>query len=320
MRLSERDRRILFYAQFYQDDNIDGLKALAHSQTHSIRYCLNQARVRGLAEQRRFINFCRLGFTPYALYFSLSGQSATEVAAILATLMESPSVSWVGELGGDYQFGLCYNARCSSDVLKFIDEISLRHGQVFSDKALAARLQLKFFGNKYLYPTASERWELGYQVSADTEQIDELDHRILQAFGNSHPRSQRALAQTLAVPASTIDYRTKKLKERGLLLETYLQFNPQLLGMQSFLLLVAVKGSTPDSRALFFEFCKRHPNIVLLIHALGNWDFELAVDVASARDIITITQQVREQLGTAIDFLKVLPLFRYAKVSEYPFE
>ena len=90
--------------------------------------------------------------------------------------------------------------------------------------------------------------------------------------------------------------------------------------MQSFLLLIALRGSTPESREKFYDFCQQHPNIVIMIHALGRWDFELAVDVANARDIIAITQQVREVLASAVDFVRILPLFRYAKVSEYPFD
>ena len=320
MRLSDRDKRILFFAQFHQDETLESLRKPSGAQIHSIRYCLGQMREKGLIEQRRFIDFCKLGYTPYALYFSLSGQSGAEVRDILSTLCNSSSVSWVGELGGDYQFGLCFNAKSSLDVLAFIDGITQAHGQIFSAKALATRLELKFFGNKYLLPAEKQRWELGYQISKDPQEVDELDSQILQVFGNESSCSHRGIAQTLGIPASTVDFRVKRLKERGILGGSYLQVNAQMLGMQSFLLLVAVKGNTKEIREAFFEFCKMHPNIVVLIHALGPWDFELAVDVNSARDIVAITQQVREQLGTSVDFVKTLPLFRYAKVSEYPFK
>ena len=331
MRLTEKERQILFSAQLQANAPVPVIRKASGYREHSIRYCLQQSLETRVIEMRCFVDLCRLGYTMYTVYFSLAPDTVASREEFLSALIESPRVTWLGELGGDFQYGVTVCVRNLGEVARFLDELSERFGQIFLEKSIAARLLLSYFGNKYFAPKALDaarrktdrkpktvRDSFSYRVTESVVPIDELDHKILSALTAATYRSRRELARQLAVPLSTLEYRIKRLEEQQVIVGFYYQVDPQQIGVQSFLLLAAVKGIDRGLQERFWQFCTNHPNIVLAIHCLGNWDFEMAVDVEDARDIIRVTEEVRVALGGALHSLKTLPQFAYRKVCEYP--
>ena len=320
MKLSPRDRSVLHHAQLQADQPVSVLRQSMPFQEHSIRYALQQARRNEVIRSRCFMDLCRLGYSQFEIFFSLSGSLGENGPEFIEALRASDRVSFFGELGGDYQYGVNICAKNLREVSDFFDQLSERYGEIFLEKAIAARMALFFFGNKYLANEPRKVEFLHYRVRKETVEIDEIDQSILYALSNTDFPSRRQLARELEMPLSTLEYRIKRLEERKVIVGYYNHFDPSKIGMQSYLLLVCVKGISRALKDSFFEFCKSHPNIVVLIHCLGNWDFEIVVDVADSNGIIAVTHQVREELGVALHFVKVLPFFSYLKVAEYPFQ
>jgi DNA-binding Lrp family transcriptional regulator len=134
------------------------------------------------------------------------------------------------------------------------------------------------------------------------------------------PLVRRVLAQNLGIPLSTLEHRLKKLEHAGVIVGYYYLIDPTKIGVQSFLFLVGVKGMNAKLREELSAFAAGHPNVVVFINTIGSWDFELAVEVETARQSVQISDALHERFGSAIRFLKVLPSFGYPKVVEYPFE
>jgi DNA-binding Lrp family transcriptional regulator len=178
---------------------------------------------------------------------------------------------------------------------------------------------LHFFGNKYLCPHTKPQRVLSYAATQERERIDLTDHRMLCALMNVPGDTWRETARKLGMPFSTFEYRIRRLKEKGLIVGSYYQIVPEALGLQSFLLLLCVKGLDGETKQAFLKYCRAHPDIVLLIESVGSWDFELAVDVANTRHTIEIVQGLHERFSAHIVSCKILPSFSYTKVREYPF-
>jgi DNA-binding Lrp family transcriptional regulator len=320
MKLSTRERDILCAAQLRPDATMAELRNLTGYREHSIRYVLQKASEQGITERRCFMNLFRLGFTQYEIYFSLASEKKDTRAKVLAALAQSDMVSWAGELGGDYHYGLNVCARHISELSNFLDGLSQQLNLVYLDKAVAARLSLSFFGNKYLSKKIPTGAVLAYQANAGTVAIDEVDHRILSALAKHLPNSRRELSRLLALPFSTLEYRLRKLSEADIIKGFYYNLKPEALGAQTFLLLVTSKGFNQKLKTKFHEFCKNHPQISILIESIGSWDFEIAAEVENPRHALGLTQELHDAFSANIHSVKVLPCFGYTKVCEYPFD
>lgn len=89
--------------------------------------------------------------------------------------------------------------------------------------------------------------------------------------------------------------------------------------MQMFEVLIYAKSITKNLRNEIFNFSKAHPNIAYFLHCIGEWDFELGVEVEKAEEINGVVKKLYERFGKDLATVKILPLFRSLKLSWYPF-
>ena len=150
-------------------------------------------------------------------------------------------------------------------------------------------------------------------------EIDHIDHLILSALTADGTMSGHQLARLLGLPQSTVDYRLKKLKSAGIIVGSYYAVKGERLGITSYLCLVSTKGISAAFREKALAFCAQHPEIVLMIESVGSWDFEFSIDAFSAEDAMKTSEQLLDHFGRDIHWLKMIPLFSYPKVLEYPF-
>lgn len=319
IRLTDKEREIFRAAQMVPRLSVAELRARSGYRDHSIRYHIQ----RGLEEQvlvpRCFVNLHLLGYLQLEVFFSLAPDRAEGHVQLLEALRASDRVSWLGEVGGEFHYGANVCARSMAEAVSFFDALSAKFGHLVLDRQIAVRVSLDYFGNKYLAPDVESGKELSYEVTEERRTIDEVDHRILSALMKYSPLVRRPLAQHLGLPLSTLEHRIKRLEQAGIIGGYYYLIDPNKIGMQSFLFLVGVKGATPELKKRLGEFARLHPNVVVFLQTIGNWDFELAIDVEDARESIRISEQLHERFGSSLRFVKVLPSFGYPKVLEYPF-
>lgn len=319
MKLTSAQAKIIVAAQLNADTPIAKLRSRAGAQEHTIRYTLDRARSRGVIERRYFINLFKLGYLQHEVFFSLSSGQPGVREALLSQLKASDNVSWIGRLGGDYQFGINICSRDVRHAVTFFDSLSAKYGRTIIEKNLSLRVGLTYFGNRYLAPTVQPASPLRYQSDTELVAIDQTDHKLLAALTSHGDASGHELARKLGIPQSTVDYRLKRLKSSGVIVGSYYVFRGERIGILSFLCLIATRGIGGAFRDKALEFCATHPEIVVCIESIGSWDFEFVIDAHSAEDAMRTSEQILDYFGRDINWLKVIPLFGYPKVHEYPF-
>jgi DNA-binding Lrp family transcriptional regulator len=318
MALSGQQKDIFRTAELNGNLSIAELARLSSQRTHSVQYHISMAIERGWLKKHAFLNLSLLGYQQYEIYFSLAPEQKNTRDDLLRYLTNSSRISWLGELGGDFQYGMNICVASIEELLQFLNELSGTFGAIISDKYMAVRLSLHYFGNKYLSSKNGLCKELSYQNSSKTVLTDETDHKILQYLSCHAGDSRRVMAQKLSLPQSTLDYRIRKMEKDGIIQGYYYLFAERLTGTESFLLLLSGRGFDEQVKSKLYQYAKKHPNITVLINCLGSWDHELVVEVENRCEIILVTEEIRDSFGTQLSSIRILPLFRYAKVVEYP--
>jgi DNA-binding Lrp family transcriptional regulator len=295
------------------------LRKLTGYRDHTIRYFLQKAIDNRVISRRCFVNLNTLGYSQFQVYFSLASRRKEARLGVIEALSLSDKVSWLGELGGEFQYGVSICVKSIYEVWEFLDELSESFGAIFTEKTVAVRISLSYFGHKYLSSVRRPVKSMSYAVREKSVECDQLDCDILKGLTQMHYNSGRELARQLKLPQATLDYRVKGLKKKGVVVGAYYQVQAAMIGMQSFLVLLCANSISREFREAFLDFCQRHKNITLLIHFIGSWDFELVVVVSESREVTEITQEIYDRFGASINWMKSLPLFADIKVSEYPF-
>lgn len=320
MKLSSTQAKVVALTQLDADLPIAHIRSKLGIRDHTIRYALDRARNQGLITQRYFINLFRIGCLQHEVFFSLSSEKKNSREQLLKKLILSDRVSWIGRLGGEFHYGINICSFQVTEMLQLFDQLSDEYGCIFLEKNLSLRIGLTYFGNRYLAPSIKAQAPLSYRITSERVSIDYVDHQILTAITNRGSDSIHSLARALGLPQSTVDYRFKKLKHSGIIVGSYYNFQPHKAGYLSFLFLISTRGISSTFREKALKFCEAHPEVVLLIESIGSWDFEFAVDVKESEDAMKFSEHLLDSFGSDLHWIKMIPLFSYPKVHEYPFK
>ena len=150
MKLSDQERRVLAAVELNARKSMRELRRETGFRDHTIRYHLDRLQQRKVVEFKPFINIYPLGYQDYAFYFSLAAEKEVIKEKLIQDLKGSARVSWLGTMGGDYQYGVAVCAKHQQEALQFLYDLSARYPGAVFQKALSLRVSLTLFPRKYL--------------------------------------------------------------------------------------------------------------------------------------------------------------------------
>lgn len=319
MKLSEVDLEIVG-ASFLRADA--PASELAHATGHSSsrvrrareRLCEDQ-----LLQSYHFIDVYQLGFQHFGLFFRLSpGERGATRAEVRAALVASPHVSWVVEVGGEFDFGVSVFARSAAEAAAFIENSPVLSSSSISNRLVAVRNRLVHFTPKFLSRCGASQRPLEWGGVVSQHSVDDLDHAILAELSLHGNRTEELLAAALQIQRTTLRYRLSGLRQREILRGRVHILDYARLGIGSFYMLLSIRAMNEHRTAQFVEFCRQHPNILFLVECLGSWNAELGVNVHSNAEVVGLTEELKSFLGGALQEIRCLTVFSYPKVANYP--
>lgn len=315
MKLSDKEAAVVASIELRADAPMTTLRKESGLREHTIRYALRSLIERKVITPIPFINLHRLGLTVYSIFFTVGGEKRGAHESLIRSLIATPQVLWVGEFGGEYQYGVGVAAKRLSDLTLFLDALSKKHGAIFHDKAISLQISSTIYPRRYLCSRKMSAKPI--TVTFDKEEpvwIDEVDQKILSALTTHGTLSHRQMALQIQVPLSTFELRVKKLKQQGVIAGEIYSVDAAKFDMESFKLLVYTKGLDSLLTQRLDEYCRLHPNVTTLIDCLGSWGYEINVEVRRPEELSRIVQQIYEYFGNSIHTIKTLTKFSYPKV------
>jgi DNA-binding Lrp family transcriptional regulator len=320
-KLGELERNILVAANLRASEPARVIAKILKVQERTVRYYLHRMEQRGIIRRVPFINVYPLGLRYFNIYFSFSATERSKRLQIVNELKHSSKVSWVGELGGEFNIGFALILKTPEECLDFIEELSSRVGQIFLQKEIVSHRSLTVFPHRYLAPNVKAMNALGYGAGSEkTTQvaIDPLDNTLLKLLSVRGSMPIRTIAQTLGVPHSTIALRIKRLTELKVLAGEWFTVDVNQLGYQTLKLLVEARETSLKFKQELYGYVEQRPEFVYLIECFGKWDFEIGFDVPTDGSISLTIDDLTERFGSTIASIKIVPMFKVLKWSLYP--
>ena len=313
MRLSDVERRILAAAELRADATIEELSERTNLGVNSIRYALKKLEGRGMIRRVPFVDLYPLGYTDFVTFFSLATKHhSQEREQFLQTLIASPLVTWIGELGGQYQYGAAIFAKNVAQFVSFLEQISTQFDGIVIKKTVRLTKRFTRYNRTYLDPSIPKDSFI-FGVSDKTATLDATDDKILGIMTDCPEYSASHQAKQLGLPLSTFQHRVRQLKHRGILLGQIYAIDIGYLGVSFYNLQVAMSGLSRDQEQNLHAWADKHPNVVHLIECVGEWDFEIGLEVEVPEGITGIISELYNLFGQAIVRVDTIPIFRNRK-------
>lgn len=317
--LTEAQRRLLGVLELRGGSSLRAVSREAGLAEHTVRYQVRHLQQRGLLERPRpFVDMPLLGFNVFGIYFSLAPEDQVRKEELLRRLVASPWVLWVIEIGGDYQYGVGLCARETIEVVRFFNRISTRVGNIFFEKSFSMRLSYADLGRGYLGANLNRGPPLRYQAGVDRVVVENRDLQLLSELSSGKHSSSLSASRALKMPNTTFERRRKRLEQERAILGYVYRVQAVELGMQLFKILIYVKGINPKLSNELFQFASKQPEVVYFVECVGEWDYEIGVEVVRASDVTHVTENLCAQFSGQLKTTKALPVFRYLKWRSFP--
>src|SRR3989344_1612162 len=264
MKLSEREARILAAVELNADQSLSELQQRTGYRSHVIRYVLQKLEREKVIKTLPFVDMYPLGYQDFGLYFSLAALDSASKRELLQALIDSPFVTFLIELGGDYQYCAGIYVHHITEFVAILDSVVAHSPNLIFDKSITMRVSMTRFNRGYL-DSSAKRQTMSFGESKERVQIDEIDERILVALNESGQLSHRALAESVDIPLSTFQYRLQVLKRKNVFRGLINAIQPETIGRQAFQLLVHTRGLRPSLHDELLAFLKRRPESVYLV-------------------------------------------------------
>ncbi len=287
-------------------------------QVHNVRYALKNMESSGLIQKAVLVNVKGLGLAMHNIFFSLAAEQQKKRQQILNAIQNAQEITWLGEFGGDFQYGLGLAVSSFEDVRSFLEKLSEKFGRVFFEKQVCYQYNSLRYSRKYLDTKVPKTKGLPYYTHVKTFDYDQLDIKILTAMQDHGALSDRALAQQVGVPLSTLKLRIAKLEKAGVISGYVYVVDYNRLGVEQFKLLVYSRGYSSAFRDRLTTWSQLHPNVIGFIECFGAWDYEINLEVENHEQVITITQELYESFGEELSLIKTLTRFRNLKLTSLP--
>lgn len=317
MKLNSHDRLVLGSLFLNCDRNIQDVCQETGLRDHTVRRVLNRLFERNVISKCYLINVYRIGFIQYGAFLTVGGTKSLQYESLLRFIEKFPAVSFLVEFSGRFSLGLSVCDRSLVEIRGLLDELSLKFGNIFHDRALAVRVGLTHFSAKYLHSRVDLKGNLFWGAGDSIEEYDDLDHQILVSLSRQPNINLSARATSLRIPISTLHYRIESLKQRGILVGSILIINTEAVGLISATLLVYTRGLHAPIRSQLHEYCQNHPNVYFLVENLGDWDYEIGVHASGMNEIGQMVRALYERFSDSIRAIDTLTSLSVKKVQNY---
>ncbi|MCB0337675.1 MAG: winged helix-turn-helix transcriptional regulator, partial [Bdellovibrionales bacterium] len=149
-------------------------------------------------------------------------------------------------------------------------------------------------------------------------QLQPEDEALLEALSNTDAVTIQQLSAATGIPGATVDRRKRALEEQGVIRSYVYWIDSSMLGRQMYVFRISTRGFPVGLRDKLFQFAANESLVVYALRTIGQWDFELGVEVSTAQQVSHMTQRIHDVFQTDVVSVQPIPVVRYHKVVGYP--
>lgn len=317
-RLSENERIFLASSLLNADASDNEISQISGLSQRATRHVRESLLTRGLITPIYHIDLFALGYLDFTAFCNRGAESSAGQRRLEQTIMKHPGVMGFNRMGGGYRYMLWFWAKQVHEAEELFTVLRPTEAGAHFEKTVRLAIDWSIFTPQHLFPSVRKRAAIHMTSKTDVITLDDTDDKILKALSRNPDASLPMVARALAMPASTLQYRIEKLKERRIIRGKIYRLATDKIGVQSYRVLIVDRGMNESQKNLFRKAVHQSPNVLAALSCTGNWDYELRFETENSRELDTFCQSLYDTFGGAIDSIKILQQFEILKRLGYP--
>ncbi len=311
MELNAKDKKILAEIDINARATFQEIGKKTRLSKETAIYRIKNLEKRGILKRYiTLVNFSKLGYTGFGVYSRFQNVNEELKQEMIDYLKKIPELYWIALIGGKFDMIYGIVAKNVFEFNKIYYKILTKYGDYLVDNRIAIRTELRQNKRNYLLGTKNDISNPPFfGKDPEIEELDELDSSILSLLSMRARMSALDIANLLKKPASTITLRIRQMEKRGIIQGYSAYIKSQNYGMQSYRLLLHLQNMDEGARGRIFSYVNLNPNMILAIETVGEWNFEITLEVENQEELQKQISDIRTHFKEIIKNVEFIIMF-----------
>lgn len=322
MKLDNTDKKLLFLldqdARARLTELAGKLRLSREAVNYRIRKMEKNGTLRGFVTK---LNPRKLGLINFEVFLKLNNLNATSHSKLIEELRKYGFITWMASLGGGFDLMIEITAPSPAEFDVAFSTLLDKYSKNISNYHISTRVFQYTYEKKYLWSEKITH-NAGHPARYSQEtsiRLDALDKKILSAIATDARLPIIDLSRKIKEAPSTVSFRLRQLEQKGII-EGYMTFSrARDFGYNSFKALITVRNFSKDEERKLLLFSQAHPNIYYFTKTLGNWNFEMDVEVGSPQEYQQFLMDFRSKFGDLVQDIESFSIFEEHKFTMWPY-
>lgn len=324
--LDKKDRALLYELDCNSRTSFVELGKRLNMTPEGIRYRFQRLQDEAiLTSCHAILDSGKLGFMQYKLFLKVQSVTEDDFLEIINFAKRSDLVLRIIRFdGGPYDLDIVTKVEHVDELDRFLRAIVGKFSAYIRRRSVAVNVWARYLSRSYLTGKArSKGLERGYGSTRERQEVDPINRFILKTLASDSRASATDISEalekeSLLAPLSSfaVGKRIEALQRDRFITGYAITIENSILNQVCFKVLLFFNAMTEADEKRFTNHCLRHPNVVHFMKVLGEWDYELDIEVPTMRDLERIILEISRDFPRAIrDYITL----HYMKTYKYRF-
>lgn len=318
IKLDRKDRKILLELSKDCRQNINSLAKRLQLSRDVVNYRIKKLLKEGIIEKFLCeINFESLGYKQNYIFLTIEKFSPERYNEIIQALVNYPYVMIVMSCTGKYDIIIEVVSRDNKHFNQALNEINLICGNNLLDYEVLTTLEEYKLLHSYFLP------ELSYKDLISTEKINSIelekkDYLILKALEEDASKPIHKISSETGIQRDTVLYRTKKLKDEGIIKSFRASINPKPSGYEWYMVMLKFENFTKETEEKIKGFLFSNINVIFAVKIIGKWHYHFEIIAKDQNQFEDIIMNIRQLFKNNLRRPETLIIFKEHKYTNLP--
>ena len=263
------------------------------------------------------INFTKLGYSQYKIYFKFQDASLEDEKNIIDYWLKNKFSVWVAEVRGRWDLAVSLIAKSNFEFGKTLSEFMNKFAHFILEKDVFLTEYSPIFAREYL--TSTKPSEFTYGIPSEIYELDDADKSILKELAINARISIVDLAKKLNLTRDVINYRLKKLKKDNIIVQFRCYLNLNELNVHHYKIILRTKNLNQEYENKIKQYISKHKKATQLLKLIGSWDLEIEFETENEDELYKILNEIRKDFSSIIRDFDILRITKTYKYNYFPF-
>jgi Lrp/AsnC family leucine-responsive transcriptional regulator len=264
------------------------------------------------------INYFKLGIQKYKLYLRLKNADKEKLEELCQFLKLNPHAEWVASCTGRWDVIVNFLVNNVNELDEEVMKIQNKYHDHIKEKAIATTLYLVHHLREYLGKSNVVE-NIIYHTSKDPkEEIDKTDNELLRLLANNARMPVTELASRMKTTSRVIQYRMRQLEKKQIILAYKCQLDARMMGNIFCKGIFYISNITGQQLKSFISYCSNIKEAVWPQQVIGNWDFELDIEVKDYERSQEIISEVKNRFAEIVSNSEFCIVSKEYKLDLFP--